>query len=219
MAMPKALIRASCNLSPPWRLDGSGKQYWDGSFLRFALIGNGVQESGREECGEFPEVEADGKVICPRGFGHDCGARQFSERYFSDRIPNPQGARRRVCGLLRPRAIDAHIHLYQDNPAFGDVMQRLNLRALNICVIDDRDPFYKGLEPQHGDALKVRQSNRRPRGSVYHFQLLRFRRAGIRREGDPPTRCRLHGRSYRRENLQGHGHGDEIESGEICDAG
>jgi hypothetical protein len=54
--------------------------------------------------------------------------------------------------------IDAHIQLYQDNPAFGDLMQRLNLRALNICVIDDRDPFYKGLEPQRGDALKVRQS-------------------------------------------------------------
>ena len=53
--------------------------------------------------------------------------------------------------------IDAHIHLYQDNPAFGDLMQHLNLRALNICVIDDRDPFYKGLEPQRGDALKVRQ--------------------------------------------------------------
>jgi predicted TIM-barrel fold metal-dependent hydrolase len=54
--------------------------------------------------------------------------------------------------------IDAHIHLYQDNPAFGALMQRLNLRALNICVIDDRDPFYKGLEPQRGYALKVRQS-------------------------------------------------------------
>ena len=44
--------------------------------------------------------------------------------------------------------IDTHIHLYQDDPRFGAIMQRLNLRALNICVIDDRDPFYKGLEPQ-----------------------------------------------------------------------
>ena len=53
--------------------------------------------------------------------------------------------------------IDAHIHVYQDDPRFGTLMQRLNLRGLNICVIDDRDPFYKGLEPQRGDALKVRQ--------------------------------------------------------------
>lgn len=39
--------------------------------------------------------------------------------------------------------IDTHIHLYQDDPRFGAIMQRLNLRALNICVIDDRDTFYK----------------------------------------------------------------------------
>ncbi|MGO8752043.1 MAG: hypothetical protein ACLQNE_39390, partial [Thermoguttaceae bacterium] len=54
--------------------------------------------------------------------------------------------------------IDSHIHLYQDDPRFGALMQRLNLRALNICVIDDRDPFYKGLEPQRADVLKVRRS-------------------------------------------------------------
>lgn len=53
--------------------------------------------------------------------------------------------------------IDAHIHLYQDDPRFGALMQRLNLRGLNICVIDDRDPFFKGLEPQRGDEFKVRR--------------------------------------------------------------
>jgi predicted TIM-barrel fold metal-dependent hydrolase len=51
--------------------------------------------------------------------------------------------------------IDAHAHLNKDDPAFGDLMQRLNLRILDICVIDDRDPYLKGLEPQRGDVLKV----------------------------------------------------------------
>jgi predicted TIM-barrel fold metal-dependent hydrolase len=51
--------------------------------------------------------------------------------------------------------IDAHVHLYKDDPAFGDLMQRLNLRILNICVVDDRDPFFKGLELQRSDVLKV----------------------------------------------------------------
>ena len=37
--------------------------------------------------------------------------------------------------------IDAHVHLYKDDPAFGALMQRLNLRVLDICVIDDRDPY------------------------------------------------------------------------------
>ena len=52
--------------------------------------------------------------------------------------------------------IDAHVHLYKDDPAFGAFLQRLNLRILNICVIDDRDPYAKGLEPQRSDVLKVR---------------------------------------------------------------
>jgi hypothetical protein len=51
--------------------------------------------------------------------------------------------------------IDAHAHLNKDDPVFGDRMQRLNLRILDICVIDDRDPYLKGLEPQRGDVLKV----------------------------------------------------------------
>ena len=51
--------------------------------------------------------------------------------------------------------IDAHVHLYKDDPAFGAFLKRLNLRVLDIIVIDDRDPFGKGLEPQRSDVLKV----------------------------------------------------------------
>ena len=51
--------------------------------------------------------------------------------------------------------IDAHVHLYKDDPAFGTLLKRLNLRVLDIAVIDDRDPYGKGLEPQRSDILKV----------------------------------------------------------------
>ena len=51
--------------------------------------------------------------------------------------------------------IDAHVHLYKDDPAFGDLLQHLNMHILDICVIDDRDPYGKGIEPQRGDVLKV----------------------------------------------------------------
>ena len=51
--------------------------------------------------------------------------------------------------------IDAHVHLYKDDPAFGAFLKHLNLRVLDIIVIDDRDPFGKGLEPQRSDVLKV----------------------------------------------------------------
>ena len=60
-----------------------------------------------------------------------------------------------LAGFSSLEPIDAHVHLYKDDPAFGALMQRLKLRILDICVIDDRDPYYKGLEPQRSDVLKV----------------------------------------------------------------
>jgi predicted TIM-barrel fold metal-dependent hydrolase len=56
--------------------------------------------------------------------------------------------------------IDAHTHIYKNDPRLNDLIERLNLRAVNICVIDDRDPDFKGLEPQRTEVLKVRQSTR-----------------------------------------------------------
>jgi len=53
--------------------------------------------------------------------------------------------------------IDAHIHVYKNDPQLDALIERLNLRALNICVIDDRDPDYKGLEPQRTQVLEFRQ--------------------------------------------------------------
>ncbi|TAM80595.1 MAG: amidohydrolase [Acidobacteria bacterium] len=54
--------------------------------------------------------------------------------------------------------IDVHVHVYKDDPSFAAMVKRLNLRLLNICVIDDRDPFFKSLEPQRSDELKVRSA-------------------------------------------------------------
>jgi predicted TIM-barrel fold metal-dependent hydrolase len=53
--------------------------------------------------------------------------------------------------------VDTHIHAYQDVPAFADLFSRLRLRALNVLLIDDRDPFAKRMEPQWSDALAVRR--------------------------------------------------------------
>ncbi len=65
-----------------------------------------------------------------------------------------------LAGFPAIAPIDAHAHLYRDDPAFAALMDRLNLRMLDICVIDDRDPYAKGLEPQRSDVLKVVQRTR-----------------------------------------------------------
>lgn len=103
--------------------------------------------------------------------------------------PSSQPAATSESALLEAFAkihpIDAHVHVYQDSPAFADLMRRLNLRALNICVMDDRDPFFKGLEPQRGDVLKVRRSTTGRAAfcttfSPYDFAKPGFARAAIR---------------------------------------
>jgi predicted TIM-barrel fold metal-dependent hydrolase len=57
--------------------------------------------------------------------------------------------------LARLNPMDAHAHVYKNDPALLELLQRLNLRILNICVIDDRDPDFKELEPQRRQVLSV----------------------------------------------------------------
>lgn len=66
--------------------------------------------------------------------------------------PPPAGD---LAGFSALAPIDAHIHIYKDDPSIAGLMQRLNLRILDILVIDDRDPYAKALEPQRADVLKV----------------------------------------------------------------
>lgn len=73
----------------------------------------------------------------------------------SPRSPDERNALLEAFAKTNP--IDVHIHLYKDDPTFSRLMATLDLRALDICVIDDRDPDYRGLEPQRSEVLAVRQ--------------------------------------------------------------
>ena len=55
--------------------------------------------------------------------------------------------------------IDAHVHVFKDDPAFHTLLRRLKLGVLDICVIDDRDPDYRGLEPQRTEVRTVCRSS------------------------------------------------------------
>lgn len=74
--------------------------------------------------------------------------------------PASQGAdeSRLLEGFAGIEPIDAHTHIYKDDPELNHLIRRLNLRSINICVIDDRDPDFNDLEPQRTEVLKVRQS-------------------------------------------------------------
>ena len=55
-------------------------------------------------------------------------------------------------GLAR---IDAHAHVFQSSQAFYAMLDRLNVRLVNICVVDKHDRGYEEAAPQHARALEV----------------------------------------------------------------
>src|ERR1700732_3967123 len=67
-------------------------------------------------------------------------------------------------GTLRAFAaihpIDVHVHVFKTDPTFQKMLERLNLKLLNILVMDDTNPHRKQLQPQIDDALALVRSSR-----------------------------------------------------------
>ena len=62
--------------------------------------------------------------------------------------------------LASIRPIDVHVHVFKTDPAFQNMLERLNLKLLNILVMDDTNPHRKQLQPQIEDALALVRSSR-----------------------------------------------------------
>jgi hypothetical protein len=66
-------------------------------------------------------------------------------------------------GALRAFAaihpIDVHVHIFKADPTFQKMLERLNLKLLDILVMDDSNPSRKQLQPQIADALELVRSS------------------------------------------------------------
>jgi predicted TIM-barrel fold metal-dependent hydrolase len=51
--------------------------------------------------------------------------------------------------------IDAHVHVFQANPLYAAMLDRLNFRVLNITVVDKHERGFEEAEPQRQGALAV----------------------------------------------------------------
>lgn len=56
--------------------------------------------------------------------------------------------------------IDVHVHVFKSDPAFQTLLQRLNLKLLNILVMDDTLSYRRELQPQLNDALALVRSGK-----------------------------------------------------------
>ena len=56
--------------------------------------------------------------------------------------------------------IDVHVHVFKNDPAFQKMLERLNLKLMDILVMDDTNPNRKQLQLQINDAWELVQSSR-----------------------------------------------------------
>jgi predicted TIM-barrel fold metal-dependent hydrolase len=54
--------------------------------------------------------------------------------------------------------IDAHAHVFKNDPAFAAMLQRLNVRILDVCVVDKHDRGYEEAPPQNQKAREIMHS-------------------------------------------------------------
>jgi predicted TIM-barrel fold metal-dependent hydrolase len=54
--------------------------------------------------------------------------------------------------------IDVHVHVFKSDPAFQKMLERLNLKLLNILVMDDTNPNRKQLQRQIDKAVELVRS-------------------------------------------------------------
>ncbi len=64
-----------------------------------------------------------------------------------------------LSGFAAVHPIDTHVHVFKHDAAFQSMLERLNLKLLNILVMDDTMPARKQLQSQVDDALALVRSS------------------------------------------------------------
>ena len=98
--------------------------------------------------------------------------------------------------------VDTHVHIYQTNPAFLALLEKLNLHVLNIIV--PRTPDQRAFRPGAAASLDFRPCKPWPRNVVYNLQSLRLSQSRLCSGHHFPGRSRFFRWSRSREDLEKH---------------
>jgi predicted TIM-barrel fold metal-dependent hydrolase len=63
-----------------------------------------------------------------------------------------------LTGFSALAPIDVHAHAFKNDPAFAAMLKRLNLRILDVCVVDKHDRGYEEAAPQNRMAREIMHS-------------------------------------------------------------
>ena len=75
--------------------------------------------------------------------------------------------------------VDAHAHVFTDSPVVLDLLERFNLRFVNITVVDPYDKGYEGVEPQQTLARGVARAAKGRAPWVATFDAAGFEQPGF----------------------------------------
>lgn len=85
-------------------------------------------------------------------------------------------------GLRDIGAVDAHAHVFLNDPAINGMLDRLNLRFVNITVVDPYEHGYEKVEPQQRAALEVFRGTARRAPWVATFDPAGFEKPGFSKQ-------------------------------------
>ncbi len=84
----------------------------------------------------------------------------FVDRHVSATPPQPITDDQALKSLAALRPVDVHVHVFKTDPAFQSMLEKLNLKLLNILVMDDTLSYRKELQLQIDDAWKLVRSSK-----------------------------------------------------------
>jgi predicted TIM-barrel fold metal-dependent hydrolase len=93
-----------------------------------------------------------GQIIFGLSLALSCTAQAPTSASARAKPTDEQGALRAFAAI---HPIDVHVHVFKTDPAFQKLLERLNVKLLNILVTDDTLPYRKQLQPQIDDAMAL----------------------------------------------------------------
>lgn len=94
--------------------------------------------------------------------------------------PSSPEAALRALAALRP--IDVHVHIFKHDPALQSLLERANLKVLDILVVDDTLSYRKQLAPQLSDALALVRASRGRVGLCTTFDPYKFNEPNFQKD-------------------------------------
>lgn len=111
----------------------------------------------------------------------------------------------RALAALEP--IDTHAHVFVESADLQDLLRKLHMHILDICVVDDHSKFEKTLQPQLNDALQVVHSSEGHASLCTTFSPFGFNQRGFAEAAVRQINDNFEQGADRRKDMEEYWHG------------